>query len=284
MPPRSTPTERQRRLGAELRKMRIAADASTEYAAGLLGLDRAKISNVEAGVRSITPERLRTLACNYECHDKAYVDALADMAADRSRGWWESYRGQLSAGLLDIAELEWHARRLRVGIAMHVPGLIQTDAYARTLFAAALPVLSEDEIELRVALRMQRQQILYKSDPVEYAAYIHEAALRVEFGGVKVIRAQLDRLCELSGRDNVDVRVVPFKAGAFPGAGQAVIYAEGVVPQLDTVELDSAHGPEFAHAESQLAKYHAHLEWMERASLGSEESRDFIQKIAREHR
>src|SRR5688500_4612577 len=107
MPPRSTPTERQKRLGAELRKMRLAADVTTEYAAGLLGLDRAKISNIEAGVRTITADRLRTLACNYACHDKAYVDALVDMAGDRARGWWDAYRGQLSAGLLDIAELEW---------------------------------------------------------------------------------------------------------------------------------------------------------------------------------
>jgi transcriptional regulator with XRE-family HTH domain len=282
MPPRSTPTERQKRLGAELRKMRLAADVTTEYAAGLLGLDRAKVSNMEAGVRTISPERVRILACNYACHDEAYVDALADMAGDRTRGWWEAYRGQLSAGLLDIAELEWHAKSVRVGLAMHMPGLLQTDGYARTLFAAALPPLSAAEVELRVALRLQRQQVLYCEQPVRYAGYVHEAALRVEFGGAKVMRVQLDHLCEVSERDNIDVRVIPFKAGAFPGAGQAVIYVEGPVPQLDTVELDSAHGPEFTHGQSQLDKYRAHLDWMEAASLSPEASRDFIHDIARQ--
>ncbi|MFI1353532.1 Scr1 family TA system antitoxin-like transcriptional regulator [Streptomyces sp. NPDC020898] len=94
--------------------------------------------------------------------------------------------------------------------------------------------------------------------------------------------AQLDRLCEVSERDNIGVRVIPCSAGAFPGAGQAVVYAEGPVPQLDTVELDSAHGPEFTHGQSQLDKYRAHLDWMEAASLSPSASRDFIHTIARQ--
>jgi hypothetical protein len=261
--------------------MRLAAEATTEYAAGLLGLDRAKIANMEAGVRAVTPERVRILACNFACHDEAYVNALAEMAGNRERGWWEAYRGQLSAGLLDIAELEWHAKSVRAGLAMHVPGLLQTDGYARTLFSAALPPLSAAEVELRVALRLQRQQVLHREEPVTYVGYVHEAALRVEFGGVKVMRRQLEHLCEISECDTIDVRVIPFRAGAFPGAGQAVIYAEGPVSQLDTVELDAAHGPEFAHGQSQLDKYRAHLDWMEAASLSTEASRDFIHNIAR---
>ncbi|MFG2511777.1 helix-turn-helix domain-containing protein [Streptomyces sp. NPDC048584] len=280
MPPRATPTERQKRLGAELRKMRLAAEASTEYAAGLLGIDRTKISNIEAGVRTITPERLRTLACNYDCRDEDYISALADMAEDRARGWWDVYRGQLPAALLDIAEMEWNARKVRAGLTLHVPGLLQTDAYARTLFASALPALAPAEVELRVAHRMQRQQVLYRDVPIEYIGYVHEAALRVEFGGAKVMRAQLDRLCELSERENIDVRVIPFKAGAFPGAGQALTYVEAVVPQLDTAELDSAHGPEFLHGASQLDKYRAHLDWMETASLTATASRDFMRSLA----
>ncbi|MEV8022872.1 helix-turn-helix transcriptional regulator [Streptomyces sp. NPDC086554] len=281
MPPRTAPTQRQKRLGAELRKIRLAAEVTTEYAAGLLGLDRNKVSNIESGVRTITPERLRTLACNYACRDEAYVDALAELAGDRTRGWWEVYRGQLPAALLDIAELEWHSKRLRAGLAVHVPGLLQSDAYARTLFRAALPPLSQSEVELRVALRLQRQQVLHRENPISYTGYVHEAALRIEFGGPKVMRAQLEHLNELSEQDNIDVRVITFKAGAFPGAGQSVIYAEGVVPQLDTVELDSAHGPEFAHGQAQLDKYRSHLDWMEGAALTPTESRDFIHSIAR---
>lgn len=256
--------------------MRNDAGETTEFAARLLGLDRAKISNIESGVRAVTPERVRTLATNYGCNDKRYVEAVVAMAVPRPRGWWETYRGRLSAGLLDITEMEWHATSVRAGVFLHAPGLLQTDAYVRAVGNAALPTLSDHEIELRVALRLQRQQVLHRRDPISYTAYIHEAALRIEFGGTKVMRAQLNHLCEMSELRHVDVRVVPFSSGAFPGAGQALSYATGVVPLLDTVQLDSAHGPGFTHAPAQLDKYRAQLDWMEAASLDSDKSRDFI--------
>ncbi|MQY15016.1 hypothetical protein SRB5_51930 [Streptomyces sp. RB5] len=276
MPPRSLPSERQKRLGAELRKMRNDADETTEFAARLLGLDRTKISNIEAGVRAITPERVRTLAANYGCGNERYVEALAAMAEPRTPDWWETYRGRLPAGLLDIIELEWHARSIRAGAFLHVPGLLQTGAYVRAVGRAALPTLSEHEIELRVALRLQRQQILHRTEPVPYTAYIHEAALRINFGGAKGMRAQLAHLGEASELSQVEVRVVPFSSGAFPGAGQALCYASGPVPQLDTVQLDSAHGPGFTHAPAQLDKYRAQLDWMDASSLSPGASRDFI--------
>ncbi|ANP49177.1 transcriptional regulator with XRE-family HTH domain [Streptomyces griseochromogenes] len=282
MPTRPTPTERQRRLGAELRGMRLAAGKTTEYAAGLLGLDRTKVSNMESGIRSTSPERIRILASNYDCADQAYVDGLAAMADSRKRGWWEQYRGSLPQGLLDVAELEWHATRLRTLQTVHVPGLLQLSGYARAIFDSALPPLPKSEVELRVAQRMQRQRVLERERPVEYVAYVHEWALRMQFGGRRAPREQLQHLCEMSERENVDVRVLPVEAGAFPGAGHAVLYASGVVPQLDTVQLDSAHGGEFTHAEAQLAKYRAHMDWWQDNSLSCQASRDFVRAIARE--
>ncbi|MET7860322.1 DUF5753 domain-containing protein [Streptomyces sp. NPDC005318] len=282
MPSSSTPTERQKRLGAELRKMRIAAEATTAYAAGLLGVDRTKISNMEVGVRPVTPARVRTLACNYARADDRYVDALAEMAEQRERGWWEQYRGTLPPGLLDIAELEWHATRIRTAQTVHLPGLLHTDGYARAVFGAVLPALSRLEIELRVAHRMERQQVLDRESPIDYVGYIHEAALHMEFGGRKTAREQLRHLCDVSEHEHIDLRVIPVDRGAFPGAGHALLYAHGAVPQLDTVQLDSAHGPEFMHADAQLTKYRAHLDWMDGTSLTNTESRDFIHAISRQ--
>ncbi|MFF4748812.1 helix-turn-helix domain-containing protein [Streptomyces sp. NPDC002514] len=282
MPTRPTPTERQRRLGAELRKMRLAAGRTTEYAAGLLGLDRTKVSNMESGVRAISSERVRVLASNYDCGDTAYVDGLVAMADSRNRAWWDQYRGNLPQGLLDVAELEWHATRLRTLQTVHVPGLLQLSGYARAVFAAALPPLSKSEIELRVSLRVQRQQVLESKEPVPYVAYVHEWALRMQFGGRRATREQLLHLCEMSERENIEARVLTVEAGAFPGAGHAVLYAGGAVPRLDTVQLDSAHGGEFTHAEAQLAKYQAHMDWWHAKSLEPKASRDFIHSIARQ--
>ncbi|MDH6139364.1 MULTISPECIES: helix-turn-helix domain-containing protein [Kitasatospora] len=282
MPTRSVPTERQKRLGAELRKLRTAAGVSTEYAAGLLGLDRTKISNMESGVRVVSAERVRTLASNYSCADEDHVEALVAMAEGQNRGWWEEFRGALPAGLSDIAELEWHAARIQTAQTVHVPGLLHTDEYARTVFGAVLPPLSRLEIELRVSHRMARQRVLERPDPVPYVGYVHEAALRMHFGGRKVMRGQLEHLCAVSERENITLRVLPVECGVFPGAGHALLYAQGPVPQLDTVQLDSAHGPEFMNAEAQLAKYRAHLDWMAAAALSPEKSRDFIHAIAQD--
>ncbi|MET7437877.1 helix-turn-helix domain-containing protein [Streptomyces sp. NPDC004082] len=282
MAARTSPTERQKRLGAEVRRMRTSAGVSAEYAAGLLGVDRGKISNIESGVRAISPERLRTLACNCDCRDERYVAALAEMARTTRRGWWEKYRGSLPQGLLDIAELEEHAVRMRAAYSMHVPGLLQTSDHALAVFRVVIPHLPDHEVALRLALRVERQNVLDREHPPEFVGIVHEAALRMRFGGRSAARAQLEHLLKKSEQPNITLLVIPFEAGAFPGAGQTVLYAEGPVPQLDTVQIDNSHGPDFLHAESQLAKYRAHLDWMERIALSPAASRDFIRGIANE--
>ncbi|MFE0699584.1 helix-turn-helix domain-containing protein [Streptomyces sp. NPDC058872] len=282
MAQRTSPTERQRRLGSELRKMRLAAGMSAETAAGLLGVDRSRLSNIEQGVRAISEERIRTLACNCDCADGTYVDALVEMARPTKDAWWERYRGSLPAGLLDIAELESHATRMRTAHSVHIPGILQTSDHALAVFRVVIPPLPEHEIALRLALRIERQQVLDDPDPTPYLGFVHEAALRMRFGGRDVTRAQLEHLLLISEREHVTLRVIPFEAGAFPGAGQTVNYAEGPVPGLDTVQVDSTHGPDFLYAEAQLSKYRGHLDWMERIALTPGESGDFIDAIARE--
>lgn len=279
MPPRIVLTERQKRLGSELRKIRTAAGMSAEYAAGLLGVDRGKISNMESGVRGISEERLRTLACNCDITDAKYVDALVAMTQP-GVGWWERYRGSLPQGLLDISETEAAAARLRGANTVHVPGLLQTSEHAMAIFRAAVPALPEHEVALRLALRSERQQVITDHDPADYVAVVHEAALRMQFGGRAVAKAQLDYLLDMSERDNVTLLVLPFAHGAFPGAGQTVVYTEGPVPQLDTVQVDSSHGPAFLHAEGQLAKYRAQLDLLEELALPPGQSRDFIREVA----
>lgn len=280
MAARTSPTERQRRLGAEVRRMRTAAGMSAESAAALLGVDRGKISNIESGTRPISPERLRTLAHHCACQEQDYAEALVRMSEPGARGWWEKYRGTLPPGLLDIAELEWHAVRMRTAHSVHIPGILQTSDHATAVFRAVVPALSEHEVSLRLAQRLERQGVLEGDRAPEYIGIVHEAALRMQFGGRKVARDQLEQLLTFSEGGRVTLRVIPFDAGAFPGAGQTVNYFEGSVPQLDTVQVDSTHGPEFLYQDAQLGKYGAHLDWMERIALAPEPSRDFIHTIA----
>ncbi|WP_306323341.1 MULTISPECIES: helix-turn-helix transcriptional regulator [unclassified Streptomyces] len=279
MPPRSTPTARQRRLGTELRKMRTAAGITTESAAGLLGVPRTNVPNMESGRSGISPERVRTLADHYDCANPQLVDALAEMAAERVKGWWEVYRGRLPVSFLDIAELEWRARRLRIAVTVHLPGLLQTEEHARAVFEQVIPRLPAADVDTRVAHRMERCRILDRADPPRLDLVIHEAALRMEFGGAHVARRQLEHVLKAAERPQVGVRVVPFKAGGFPGAGQSVVYAEGPVAELDTVELDSTHGPEFVDSAAQLEKYRAQLDATESAALQPAPSLDLIRSL-----
>jgi transcriptional regulator with XRE-family HTH domain len=263
-----------------LRKLRVEAGMTTEHAAALLNVPRTNVPNMESGRSGISAERVRTLAKNYGCADQALVEALAAMAAGRQKGWWEAYRGQLRDGFLDIAELEWHATRLRIAVTVHLPGLLQTEDHARAVFEAVIPRLPADDVDVRVAHRIDRQQVLDRPSPPALDVILHEAALRMEFGGPAVARRQLEHLLHMSERDTVTLRVIRFKAGSFPGAGQSVVYAEATVPRLDTVELDSTHGPEFIDTEAQLAKYRAQLDAAQSLALTPRTSREFIHALA----
>lgn len=283
MPPRTTPTVRQHRLGAELRKLREAAGVSTQEAGALLGVNRTRIPNIESGRFGISPERVRTLACNYECPDTDLIDVLADVAYERANGWWEAYRGRLPAAFLDVAELEYHATRMTAFVMVHIPGLLQTGDHARAVFEKTLVSLPVKEVELRAAHRLQRQEVLLeRKDPAPYTAIIHEAALRMQFGGTRVARAQLDHILAVSELPHITVRVIPFGAEGFAGPGQPIFYADGPVPQLDTVQLDSFHGSVFLDSEMQLRNYRSLIDRMAGTSLTPEESRALIHTIAQQ--
>ncbi|MEU1510571.1 helix-turn-helix transcriptional regulator [Streptomyces sp. NPDC005811] len=282
MAPRSVPTARRLRIGIELRRLRERAGMTAAQAARFLGTTQAQVSNIEANRFGISAERVRTLAHIYGCTDEPLVDALAGMAADRTRGWWEGYRDTLPLRLLDLAELEHHATALRVTQVINIPGLLQTPEHARALFREAVPALRPHEIEFRISHRIKRQSIFHREQPPPYTAIVHEAALRMQFGGREVARTQLEYLTEVSKQTNVTVRVIPFNGTSFPTTGHAVDYFHGSVPTLDTVEVDTAHGSELVDAEGQLEKYRLVLDRMEAVALKPAASRDLIHHIAQD--
>ncbi|MGW6454935.1 helix-turn-helix domain-containing protein [Streptomyces sp. NPDC055078] len=283
MPPRDNPTVRQVRLGSELRKLREASGKSAKEAAGLLSVDQAKISHLEAGRIGVSEERLRRLSTFYQCDDSRLVEALSEITRERrGQHWFDEYRGILSPGFLDIAELEWHARALRAMQGVTLPGLFQTESYARALFTGVWPRLPDEEVEARVTHRMRRAAILDREDPPQFDAIIHEAALRMRFGGREVARHQLEHLMKVSERPRVTVRVIPFTSDDFIEVTQAVLYASGIVPQLDTVQIDGVTGSHFLGVDAELRKYRMLLNMAAHASLDPDESRQLIHHIARE--
>ncbi|MGW0574444.1 DUF5753 domain-containing protein [Streptomyces sp. NPDC002920] len=273
---------RQERLGRELRRLREAAGLTAREAAHALGTISVTMSRIESGLMGVSEARIRRMATQYACADAQLIDALVEMATDRTRGWWEEYRAVLPPGFLDLAELEHHARFLRVVSTAHVPGLLQTEDYARAVFAYVVPELPPGDLESRVAHRMRRRVVVERDGAVEYEAVIHEGVLRTRVADRRTARAQLEEILGQSERPNVTVRVIPFDVDGFAGANSAMVYAGGSVPQLDTAKRDAPQGGPFLDAASQLLRFRTLFRKVESASLDPARSRDFIHRLAKE--
>ncbi|MFE2097842.1 helix-turn-helix domain-containing protein [Streptomyces sp. NPDC059468] len=274
---RREPTARQLRLGVELRRLREAAGLTAVQSAALLGANRVQMSHIESGLTGVSEERLRRLASHYACTDVEFIDALVEMATDRTRGWWEEYRGLLPTSFLDLSELEHHARSLRHVAILYVPGLLQTEDYSRAVFSSRLPELTDEELELRIQHRKTRQQFT-----VPYEAVIHEAALRIRVGDRATSKVQLARLLELSEADHITLRVIPFDLDGFAMASSTMTYVGGRLPRLDTVVRDALHGTAFIDSAAQLNTYRTSFRKVEDASLEPGQSREFIHRLAKE--
>ncbi|MBB4891224.1 transcriptional regulator with XRE-family HTH domain [Streptomyces olivoverticillatus] len=262
--------------------MRESAGLTVADAGRELGADRTRISNMEAGRLGVSTERVRTLANIYAAPDSAYVDALSGMAEERGKGWWEEYRGTLSTGALDLAELESHAVSLTVLQVVYIPGLLQTEEYAQAVFRQSVPKLSHLDVQRRVSYRMQRKRVIERTPAKSCTFLVHEAALRMLFPGADGQRRQLERLIEMSEQEDISIRVIPFEVGAFPGANSSLTFATGPVPQLDTAALDTAHGSVLLDADTHVENYRCILCRTRDISLDAKDSRDFIHKVAKQ--
>lgn len=140
----------------ELRRLRAAAGLTAREAAALLGTSRVQISHIESGLTGVSEERLRRLASHYACTDDEFVDTLVAMATDRTRGWWEEYRGLLPTSFLDLSELDHHSSFLRevsILFVIHEAALrirVSDRATSRAQLNRLLDLSEADHITLRV--------------------------------------------------------------------------------------------------------------------------------------
>jgi transcriptional regulator with XRE-family HTH domain len=270
------------RLGTELRKLRETTGMKAREAAALLGADSVQMSQIESGVAGVSAERVRRLSAHYACTDEALVEALAAMATDRTRGWWEDYRGVLPPVNLDVAETEHHATFLREVVITHVPGLLQTPDYARAVFGYMRPELPESELAPRVEHRMRRRAVIEGNAPTPYETIVHEFALRIRVADRQVSRAQLRQILDQIEQGHVTLRVIPTDQDGFGGAGASMMYMGGPVPQLDTGFRDGASDTAFINVEPQLSTLRTLFRKVEEATLDPTASRDFIHRLSKE--
>ncbi|NEA73258.1 helix-turn-helix transcriptional regulator [Streptomyces sp. SID13588] len=232
---RTSITERQRRLGAELRKLRERSGMVTKEAGEVIGMGSAHLSHIEAGRTSIVTSRLRALCEAYGCTDEPYVEALVDMAEDSGKGWWTEHRKLVSPIALDLAELEAGAKRASSYETLFIPGLLQTEGYMRAILGSA----QRPDIEPAVRFRLERQHLLIGDDALPLHAVVHEAALRIAVGGPDVMREQLMRLIEAARLPNVTLQILPFDVGAVRSFSTSFSLLHGQAPGLETVVADT---------------------------------------------
>jgi DNA-binding transcriptional regulator YdaS (Cro superfamily) len=258
--------------------MREQAGLGGNQLARALGLNPTQVTQMEVAKIGVSADRLRTVAAACACGNQALVEALAGMATEREKGWWEEYRGLIPSDLLEAAEIEGHASKITTYTMAFIPGLLQTSSYATAVFAKGLPLLPRQEVDLRTAFRLKRQQAV-RSGGTPNTAFIHEAALHIRYGSPAVLSQQLESLLEDSEHPRTSVRVVPFETVDFPGPSENLTYAEGPVPELDTVQADASFSTQLFNSPAQLANYRAILGRIASVALPDDESRDLIRSI-----
>ncbi|MFF3461384.1 DUF5753 domain-containing protein [Streptomyces sp. NPDC001984] len=190
--------------------------------------------------------------------------------------------GALGPLLQPVAELDHHATFRHDVAVIHVPGLFQTEDYARALFAYMNPEFPDDEVDLRVAHRMKRRVVIEGADPIPYETVIHEAALRIQVSGRSASRAQLSRILEMSETEHITVQVIPLTLDDFAGAGSTMVHSGGPLPRLDTVVRDAPHGTAFVNSEAQLEHFRTLFRRVKGEALPPKRSRDLIHQLAKE--
>jgi transcriptional regulator with XRE-family HTH domain len=209
---------RRRRLAAELRRLRTDARLSIEDVAGRLKWPGSKISRIENRQVGISTQDLRKLLDLYQVTDRAYRDELLEMARRATeRGWWQAFSGMPPA-LGNLIGLEAEAATIRTYQPELVPGLLQTADYARAVIRAGRPADTTEEIDRRVEIRLERQEVLTRTDPPppKVSVVLNEGVLARRVGGPEITRAQLEHLVRERDRANIVIQVLPFSGGAHP--------------------------------------------------------------------
>jgi len=276
---RKSPTVRRRRLGAELRQRRERAGLSLEGVADRLECSQSKISRIETGHTSVTVRDVRDMLTIYEATE-ADIEELSDLARDaRQKAWWHPYTQVLSSAYVG---LEAEAGRVRTYEQLVVPGLLQTEAYARAMMET-LPTRSAEEVSDRIRVRMKRQSLLDREDDFNLWVVLDEAALSRPVGGDEVMLEQLQRLVKAGERPNVTIQLLPFEIGAHAGMdGTFAVLDFDAAWDQSIVFAENATGGLFIDKYDEVQRYLNLFDIVHTAALDPQDSAARIKELVEE--
>jgi transcriptional regulator with XRE-family HTH domain len=281
MAARKIPTVPQRALAGALERRREAAGLSSRDAAARLEWSETKIWRIETARVTVSPGDIRELARVYGI-DEAGTEALVQLARQAKRpGWWKGMSQALPEGFSVHIELESTAKAIRTYEAQWVPGLWQTEAYARAVLAANSLSSTPEQIERQVQVRMRRQQILDRPDPEPPAiwAILDEAVIRRVVGGRAVMRGQLERLREASAVPSVTLQILAFNAGAHMAAYGSFALFDPSDPAFPvTASTDRPAGSLIEDDPEDIHRYTTMFDHLRASSMSPAASRTLIEE------
>ncbi|GAA2341610.1 helix-turn-helix domain-containing protein [Streptomyces kunmingensis] len=278
------PAVRRRKLGAELRALRLQAKLTSGEAARLVGWHQSKVSRIETGRSGVKASDVLRLLDAFETADprrRELVIALAGAEEAGGHNWWHAYRGLLPPSYRDFISLESQACRIRTLETSVVPGLLQTPEYARAVTRSVLTGTPEPHIEALVKVRLARQEVLRAQPPLQLSAVLDEGVLRREVGGPDILRRQVAHLAEVAQMPHVRIQVLPFSAGGHIGlTGPFVVFSFPNTSDLDVVVLDHLTSSLYLERREDLKAYTDAFDALLLRALSPEDSLEFIGQIA----
>ncbi len=275
------PTPRSRRLGRELRRLREAKGMTMEDASRLIRCSPSRISRIESGeIKPRTGDVMELLVAYETALESEPGKSLLTLARDlRESGWWQRLDA-LSSRYATYIAYEAEAVELRNFEPTLVPGLLQTEAYAKEVNSVGRET-DEQAIEQRVKARLTRQEVLSRAPmPLKFHAILSEAALMFEVGGSDVLRGQLEHIVQLSRLPNVTIQVLRFGAGAHLAdrGGFAVLSFEKDEPPLGYIE--TLAGELFLESPREIGRLMSVYDHLKTLAMSPAESIRFIREQA----
>jgi transcriptional regulator with XRE-family HTH domain len=270
-------------LAAELRRLRASADLSREHVSEQTGINNATLYRIETA-RARPQKRTLIALLNLYDVDQTQRDYLIVLLRDAAKqGWLRPYHSDLPEEYTAYISFEDEAQGLRNFESLFLPGLLQTESYARAVIRGVLPSATNDEIESRVRARVERQDVLTKDAPLKLWAVVDEAALHRAIGGPEVMREQLAHLVEMAKAPNITLQVIPFSAGAHPGMpGQFILMDFSDPMDTDLVYIDSMAGDLFLESDADISRYRSIFDNLVAVALSPNESASLISERAQD--
>ncbi|KAK1179058.1 helix-turn-helix transcriptional regulator [Streptomyces sp. NBS 14/10] len=271
------PTMRSRRLGSELRRLRVEAGLRVQDAADALECGHPKISQIENGKRGIRPLDLTVLFKLYGVEDERQCASLRRLAKEIHKvDWWSNQGPMLRDTLKDCLTLEADSELVRTYESMVIPGLLQTEAYMRQTFSVHPP----ERVELLVKTRMKRKELLDNQGGFCLRTVIDVPALHRIGGAPDVVRGQLEHLQQVAERPNVKVQILPLDA-VLPQdqLPPFTIFRQRGEPPADIVWLEHITGGSLLEQRQDVLRYSTAWDELTAAALSPAASQQYIRDL-----